>query len=193
MTQAPSKDKLAPGVKGAPGISTDRRRWLLAVVATGALAGGATLAWRRLSPAGSHLEQADKLWRQAFETPVGTSFDMSSLRGKPLVVNFWATWCPPCIEELPMLDAFYREQRSHGWQVIGLAVDQPAAVRKFLERTSVSFPIAMAGLAGTSLSRDLGNQAGGLPFTLVLDAAGRIRERKLGQLGTDDLRRWVKS
>ncbi|MEO8248132.1 MAG: TlpA disulfide reductase family protein [Burkholderiales bacterium] len=132
------------------------------------------------------------LWQHQFATPTGATLAMTSLGGKPLIVNFWATWCPPCVEELPMLDSFYRQHSASGWQVVGLAVDQPAAVSKFLERTPVSFPIAMAGLAGISLSRDLGNQAGGLPYTLVLDAAGRILERKMGQLSLEDFDRWAR-
>ena len=89
-----------------------------------------------------------------------------------------------------MLDRFFREQASNGWQVAGLAIDQPSAVRKFLERTPVSFPNGMAGLQGTDLVKRLGNTTGGLPFTLVLDRGGVVLARKMGKLEPADLDAW---
>ena len=82
---------------------------------------------------------------------------MATLRGQPLVLNFWATWCPPCVKEMPEIDRFQREFAARGWQVLGLAVDRPQPVREFLARTPVGYTIAMAGLEGTELSRQLGN------------------------------------
>jgi hypothetical protein len=91
---------------------------------------------------------------------------------------------------MPMLDAFFRENGSNGWQVVGLAIDQPSAVRKFLSKTPVSYPIGLAGLQGTELVKNLGNTAGGLPFTVVVDAAGAISARKMGKLEPGDLQAW---
>ena len=115
---------------------------------------------------------------------------MRSFHGKPLLLNFWATWCPPCVEEMPLLDRFFAENSGKGWQVLGLAVDQVAPVTRFLQHTPVRFPIALAGLAGTDLSRTLGNSGGGLPFSVVFDAAGAIAQRKMGQLAPQDLQQW---
>jgi peroxiredoxin len=95
------------------------------------------------------------------------------------------------VEELPLLNAFYQEHRSRGWQVLGLAVDQPGAVRTFLQRLPLQFPVAMAGLGGTDLAKSLGNATGGLPFTVVVDAKGAIAHRKLGKVSPDDLKQWV--
>ena len=89
-----------------------------------------------------------------------------------------------------MVDRFFRDQAPNGWQVVGLAIDQPSAVRKFLARMPVSFPVGLAGLEGTELVRQLGNTAGGLPFTLVVDSNGAVAARKMGKLEPTDLDAW---
>ena len=167
-----------------------RRRLLYAGVAGAAALAGAGAAWWRFRPHAVPPDAAAALWPLTFDTPAGSTLAMQSLRGKPLVVNFWATWCPPCVEELPLLDSFYRQNAAKSWQVVGLAIDQPSAVRKFLERTPVSFPVALAGLGGTELSSALGNLSGGLPFTVVLGAAGDLLQRKMGRVTTADLAQW---
>ncbi|MBV5344216.1 MAG: TlpA family protein disulfide reductase, partial [Rhodoferax sp.] len=92
--------------------------------------------------------------------------------------------------ELPLLDAFYRENRSKGWQVLGLAIDKAGAVRSFLEKMPLSFPVAMAGLGGVDLGRNLGNVTGGLPFSVAIAKSGEIAQRKMGRLGVADLEAW---
>ncbi len=132
-------------------------------------------------------------FEKVFDTPDSAQAQVQAAAfvGKPLLLNFWATWCPPCVAEMPMLSAFFSERQAQGWQVLGLAVDQPSAVRKFLERTPVAYPIGMAGLEGTELARALGNLTGGLPFTVVYDAGGRVRARKMGQVHPEDLAKWA--
>ncbi len=115
---------------------------------------------------------------------------MASLRGKALLVNFWATWCPPCVRELPMLDEFAASQGDGGIQVLGLAVDKAEAVSRFLTRTPLRFPIALAQDGGLALTRALGNLQGGLPFTLLLDSGGNVQQRKIGELSAKDLELW---
>ena len=91
---------------------------------------------------------------------------------------------------MPVLYPFCAGNRTKGWQVLGLAVDQAVPVSRFLERMPMQFPIALAGFAGIDLSRKLGNTAGGLPFSVLLDGSSLIRHRKIGQLSVQDLQQW---
>ena len=92
------------------------RRSLLAVGVLAATA-GAGLAWWRLTPKTARSQEIEAFWSSRFEQPSGAELDLKALRGQPLLVNFWATWCPPCVEELPMLDAFSLEHAGKGFQV----------------------------------------------------------------------------
>lgn len=170
-----------------------RRGLLYGGVAAAALATGAGLAWWRLRPQPLEAGALERLWGLKLPQPDGGTLALAALRGRPLLVNFWATWCPPCVEEMPLLDGFFRQQSANGWQVVGLAVDQIAPVRKFLDRMPVSFPIALAGLEGTELARALGNEVGGLPYTVVLGADGRLRQRRMGKVSAADLQAWAQS
>ena len=198
------------------GTPASRRGALIAGVGAAALLAGAGYAWlrnRQGAPAGApagaaapgaaapgasvvaggaEVDQAgaQEFWPMEFDTPPGPKLAMASLKGKPLIVNFWATWCAPCIEEMPMLDAFYRQNAAKGWQVVGLAIDQPSSVRKFLEKTAVTFPIGLAGFGGTELTKTMGNTVGGLPFSVLFDKDGRVRQRKIGRLTPADLQAW---
>ncbi|RYF67104.1 MAG: TlpA family protein disulfide reductase, partial [Comamonadaceae bacterium] len=163
--------------------TVSRRAWLygsVAALAAGAGVGGAWWSQHREAGAGNGGEQLDAaFWSRNFDRPGGGQLELAGLKGKPMLLNFWATWCPPCVEELPMMDRFFKDQAANGWQVVGLAIDQPSAVRKFLERTPVSFPIGLAGLEGTELVKQLGNTGGGLPFTVVLHGDGSVAARKM--------------
>jgi thiol-disulfide isomerase/thioredoxin len=173
-----------------PPSGPKRRHWVIGV-AGGAVVAGAGLSWwrssaNRLAPAVEQL-----LWTSRFEQPDGTPLALETLQGRPLVINFWATWCPPCVEEMPLLDGFFRQNSSKGWQVIGIAIDQPSAVRRFLAAQPVHYPIALGGLNGNHLGRQLGNESGSLPYTLVLGASGHVMQQKLGRLDPQDLQKWI--
>ena len=160
-------------------------------VAAGALVTGLAVAWWRQRSEALPEATLAALWAAEFEQPDGSPLALAQFKGQPLVVNFWATWCTPCVEEMPLLNAFYQQNKSKSWQVLGLAIDQPSAVKRFLGQYPVEYSVGMAGLNGTALMTELGNLQGGLPFTLVIDAQQGLRMRKLGKLSEDDIRSWV--
>lgn len=190
--------------------TSSTRRALLGLAAVGGLGGGLWLALRRsetspltagtapaaagsASAASAATDPMATLFTQQFDTPDGQVLDLAALRGKPLLINFWATWCPPCVKELPEIDQFALAFARQGGAVIGLAIDGPTPVRDFLKKTPVKFPIGLAGLGGTELAQALGNDAGGLPFTVLIDAAGTVRQRKMGATHLQELQQWAQA
>lgn len=180
-------DRLVPANRDADTALRRRRRWLTAGVA--AVAASAGVAWQLrkrqpqvAAPQAPSPDVVAGFWRQRFARPGGGELVMAALRGKPLVLNFWASWCPPCVREMPELDRFQRNHGVRGWQVIGLAIDNEAPVVQFLERVRVGFPVALAGLSGTDLMKRLGNDKGGLPFTVLFDRGGNAVRRHVGEI-----------
>lgn len=160
---------------------------------------GWVLRWRATQPppAAPQPDQASTpaapidVFGLRFPTPDGAELVLAGLRGRPLLLNFWATWCAPCLEEMPLLDRFANEHRRAGWQVVGLALDGAAPVREFMARTPVAFPIGLAQGQGVGLSRALGNTRGALPFSVVFDSAGQAVQRKLGAVNSQELSLWA--
>jgi len=190
----PHHDPLAQTTAKPTGDPAQPRRQWLQVAAVAGVAGAAAAAgvgWQVWQQQQAALAPAGPPWSERFPTPEGGELVMASMLGRPLVLNFWATWCPPCIKELPDLDRFHREWSPKGWQVVGLAVDNLRAVKEFLQRQPLGFAVGMAGLEGTALSRQLGNEQGALPFTAVFDARGTMVRRKLGQTTYDELKGWA--
>ena len=166
-----------------------RRQWL-ATGGVGLAAAAAGLWWRSRGPASpptptvatsSAEALGEDFWALQLERPDGTPVALSTWRGQPLVINFWATWCPPCVREMPQLQQFHRQHQPRGWTVLGLAVDGPTPVRHFLDRTPVDFPILMAGLVGTDWVKRLGNPQAGLPYTVMATASGAVVHRHQGE------------
>jgi len=167
-----------------------KRQVVFGGVAVLAAIAGSGLALKK-QPAGLDMETQQALWNAEFDTPDGQILKMQNLQGRPLAINFWATWCAPCVEEMPLLDIFFRQNVAKGWQMVGLAIDQPSRVRQYLSQNAISYPIGLAGMTGTELGRLLGNEVGGLPFTVVLDGKGSLIQRKLGKLSAQEIQAWA--
>ncbi len=182
----------APITDIAQTVSYRRRRWLLSAMAGAATVGGFSLAWHTYYHDARKSQALDfGFWELEFTTSAGQRLRLDAFRGKPLLLNFWATWCPPCIEELPLLSSFYHEQSVNNWQVLGLAIDDADAVQRFLAQKPVTFPVVMGGAKALAMSKSLGNLAGALPFTVVMNSVGQVVQRKMGRLSIHDLRTWA--
>lgn len=196
-----------------PARNASRRMLLLSTVLGigGVAAGVATQVWLGAStPAAPTTPATDPavqaLWDLPLTTVDGQAWDWAGMADQPLLINFWATWCPPCIEELPLLDqaaqtlAAQAKQRAsaNGQQhptqqprIVLIAIDTPSNVQRFLTANRLQLPSAIAGGAAIGTTKALGNTAGGLPFSILLSADRRILQLKTGQLSEADILSWL--
>lgn len=167
-----------------------KRSWPLFLLIGILFAGiGAYLSYTRLKPGAPDGAAANALFSQQLADVSGKQVALAQYKGKPLVVNFWATWCPPCVDEMPELNALQQELGAEKVRIVGIGIDSPSNIAEFAQKQKISYPLLVAGMGGTELSRQLGNKAGGLPFTVMFDAQGQVRKQYLGRLKMDDLRR----
>lgn len=118
----------------------------------------------------------------------GAPQTLAGLRGKILVINYWATWCAPCREEIPLFVRLQREYAAKNVQFVGIAIDQVDKVRTFAREFNVDYPLLIAGIDAVELSRKAGNKAGVLPYTLVLDRSGKIAASLVGSISEARMR-----
>ena len=170
----------------------NRRQFLLTAGVAGiAAASGALIAiWRtRLNSASNEAVRAlfEKEWFGPDQKPIPTE----NWKNKVLVINFWASWCPPCVEEMPTLDKIQREFDPKKTLIVGIGIDSPSNIRQFLEKTPISYPIVLGGLGGNEINKMLGNPSGALPFTVAINPKMEVTGRKLGKISEDELRKLI--
>ncbi|WDS37955.1 TlpA disulfide reductase family protein [Pseudoxanthomonas sp.] len=189
-------------------------RLLLVALAAGVLGVGAGLwsqgGWRRTNTGQQALQAA--LNARAPSPPTGVAparpgdpmpvirlpdldgnvVDLAALaKGRPLLVNIWASWCGPCIQEMPELDRFAANQGDHGVQVVGLALDTREGVRSFIQQVPVRYPLLLETPGPADASVWLGNRAGVLPYSVLVGADGRVLKQHVGPFAQGDIDRWV--
>lgn len=118
----------------------------------------------------------------------GKQVSLAGYRNQLLVVNFWATWCAPCVKEMPALSALQTELAPKGVRFIGIGIDNPTDLADFAQKYHISYPLFVGGMSGTQLSTQLGNKVGGLPFTVLIDKSGKVVKTYRGQLDMAQLK-----
>ena len=132
-------------------------------------------------------QMSAKFFEAQFKDVNGKIVDLSALRGKTVVVNFWSTWCPPCIEEMPMFNEVHGQWKDRNVAFVGIAADQADNVKAFLKKTPVDYVIVIGGQQSIDLSRTLGNRYDAVPFTLMISPQGHITSRHFGIYTRKDL------
>jgi thiol-disulfide isomerase/thioredoxin len=179
--------------------------WIVLLAVVGALAGLAAGAWLRPVPTHpSMMHQAADRPSVVGQAPPevalpdvdGNTRSLAAWKGKLIVVNFWATWCGPCREEMPLLDATQKRLADRGIQVIGIAEDGLAVTRAFLTDHPMGYPILVddpektAG-NGQDLSFKFGNTQNVLPYSVLIGRDGRILAQRFGNFTQSSLDRWL--
>lgn len=156
-----------------------------------ALTAGLYAGYRLLQTGATEDAGSTVLLSTEFADLNGQPVTLKRWAGQRLVVNFWATWCAPCREEMPLFNAMHAAHAADGVQFIGIAIDTPEAVTRFAQQLDIDYPLVVGGAAGLELVRRLGNAAGALPYTVLVEPDGRISRTRLGQIHEPELRQWL--
>jgi len=169
-----------------------RTRWIVvfAVVGFVALAGGFYARQSADEPSTRNVVGSDAgpLLGVALPDTRGRDQPIGQWKGKVLIVNFWATWCVPCREEMPLFVKTQRDLGDQGVQFVGVAIDQPDKIDAFAAEIELNYPALVGGYGAIELSKTMGNRLGALPFTVIVDRAGKVAHTQLGPLKDGQLR-----
>ena len=171
-----------------------RRTVLIALAVSAAafaVAAGAFWGLRRPAPDAAADQEAVALFAMKLPDADGVERPLLAWRGKLLVVSFWATWCAPCVEEMPELQRFADEFAPRNVAVIGIGVDDADKIRDFRSQHRLRIPLLAAGFDGMQLAQRLGNPEPVLPYTALISPDGRLVEEHSGRIQEPELRRWV--
>jgi len=161
----------------------------LIIIAAAIVALAAGFGVKQLSSPTSVANQSSQVPLPEFSLPdlSGQQHNINEWQGKILVINFWATWCPPCIKEIPEFIALQQAYADKNVVFIGIAIDDHDAVSKFITNKPINYPILLANEDGVALSRKLGNLAEALPFTIVVDQQSHIVSQHPGEFSKQQL------
>jgi thiol-disulfide isomerase/thioredoxin len=165
----------------APAASS-RRLALVAAAAVIALTLGIGVAVSLRAPEPASKADASALLAIELPDADGAAQSLSQWRGKVVVVNFWATWCAPCREEMPLFIEAQRRHGPSGLQFVGIAVDEAAKVRQYAAEIGLNYPALIGGYGAMELSKTLGNRVMALPFTVVINRQGEVALTQLGRV-----------
>jgi peroxiredoxin len=123
----------------------------------------------------------------------GKSHDISDWNGKVVLLNFWATWCPPCRHEIPAFIKLQKEFGPKGLQVVGVAIDQKQLVEEFRDTVGINYPVLVGEMNAVDVSKRYGNQYGEIPYTVFIDRQGRIAHIQRGEMSEQQAAKIIRS
>jgi thiol-disulfide isomerase/thioredoxin len=148
---------------------------------------------RQYQPATPDENATVNFYRHQLPDAQGTLQSLEQWKGRSLVVNFWATWCAPCVDEMPELNELQEELTATNTQILGIGIDSASNIADFGGKYGIHYPLYVAGVNGTERARQFGNQAGGLPYTVLIDKNGTVRKTYLGRLDMSELRKDIQA